>query len=461
MAKMEQVHWHEGLFLQPHHLQMMQRQVIDQFGAERGLAMPYPWGLIEYRLSADALENKLIQFDRLRVVMPSGLVVDVPHNADLHALDITAVFESASQPFSVSIGVPLWYATRANAIERGARDTRAKRLYQVRDIEWTDENTGENPQPMLVRHINARLLFDDDDHTDLEYLPLLRIARATGEADGAPQQDSQVIPPCLLLNGSPVLRDLVRDLAHQVEASRTELIKQLNRGGAFTFDRLRGSQVEQILRLQVLNRSAGRLRQFVQAPAATPFHVYLELRDLLSGLAGLYPDNDQFEVADYDHDNPSVCFLDLAAKIRRLLRGVVVTPILRVPFRLEGDVLVAALTQEHLTKPNEYFLGIKTRQDPRQVAALVTNPDEFKLMPRSLAGRAIFGVKLQEERYPPFGLPTETDLHYFRLLRADSVRMWQRVTREKAMAIRFPGLETSDFGVTLYMTVPEEESQES
>ena len=52
MAKMEQVHWHEGLFLQPHHLQMMQRQVIDQFGAERGLAMPYPWGLIEYRLSA-------------------------------------------------------------------------------------------------------------------------------------------------------------------------------------------------------------------------------------------------------------------------------------------------------------------------------------------------------------------------------------------------------------------------
>ena len=33
--------------------------------------------------------------------------------------------------------------------------------------------------------------------------------------------------------------------------------------------------------------------------------------------------------------------------------------------------------------------------------------------------------------------------------------MWERVSQEKALAVRFPGLETSDFDVTLYMTVPE------
>ena len=460
MAKMGQVHWHEGLFLQPHHLQLMQRQAGDQFIAERHLAWAYPYGLIEYRLSSDALENMLVQFDRLRVIMPSGLIIDVPDSADLPALDIQETFEASSTSFAINIGVPLWYATRANAIERGGEaDARVKRLYKVTDIQWSDENTGENPQPALVRRINARLMLDDDDHTDLEVLPLLRIGHATGEDIGLPRQDPTFVAPCFVLNGSPVLRDLVRDLAHQVEASRGELVNMINRAGAFTWENVRGIGLEQVLRLGILNRFAGRLRHIVQAPNASPFLIYLELRDLLGGLAALYPENDQFDVADYDHDSPAVCFHELCAKVRRLLRGKVAAPILRLPFKLEDNILVAHCTEEHLTTPNEYFIGIKTKQDPSQVAKLVENADEFKLMARSLAGRAIFGVKLAEERHPPFGLPAEAGLHYYRLLRGESIRMWERIEQEKAMAIRFPGVETSDFSITLYMIIPEVEAK--
>ncbi|MFW6163808.1 MAG: type VI secretion system baseplate subunit TssK, partial [Planctomycetota bacterium] len=344
----------------------------------------------------------------------------------------------------------------ANTIERGSQvDARAKRVFQVAETQWHDENTGENPQPVLLRRINARLLFDEDDQSDLEVLPLLRIAHATGEDVGLPRQDPTFVPPCFVLNGSPVLRDLMRNLAHQVEATRGELVNQINRGGAFSWENVRGIQFEQVLRLGVLNRFAGRLRHLVQAPSVSPFEVYLELRELLGGLAALHPDNDQFEAADYDHDSPGVVFHELSAKIRRLLRGTVAAPIMRVPFRREGNILLAELTDEHLTRPNEYFLGIKTKQDPSQLAKLVENPDEFKLMARTLAGRAIFGVRLAEERYPPFGLPAETGLHYFRLQRAESERMWDRIAQEKAMAIRYPGMDTSDYDITVYMTVPE------
>jgi type VI secretion system ImpJ/VasE family protein len=458
MAKIEQVHWHEGLFLQPHHLQALQRQGLDRLALERRLAYPYPYGVVEQRLSSDALENMLVQFDRLLAVMPSGLVVDVPHNTDLDPLDIKAVFESASAPITISLGVPLWYADRANAIERGeSADPRVKRLYRVRAEEWNDENTGDNPQPMLVRRINARLMLEDDDHTSMETLPVVTISHATGEDVGLPRQDSHFVPPCFLMTGSPVLRELVRDLANAVEASRAELVVQINRGGAFNFETVRGIQIEQVMRLTALNRFSGRLRQLVQAPSVTPFDMYLELRDLLGSLAALWPENDQYEVPDYDHDDPAVCFEELCAKVRRLLRGAVLTPILRVPFRREGHLLTAALTDEHLTKPNEYFLGVKSKQDPQAVAQLVGNRDEFKLMPRSLADRAVFGVLLVEERYPPIGLPAETGLQHFRLQRAESQRMWDRIVKEKAMAIRFPGIETTDFSITLYMTVPEME----
>jgi len=457
MAKLGQVHWHEGLFLQPHHLQLMQHQLMQQAGAERRLALPYPYGLIDYRLSSDALENMLIQFDRLRVVMPSGLVVDVPESAELPALDIKEVYESSSSPFTVLLGVPLWYASRANTIERGsAHDARVKRLFRVYDVEWFDENTGENAQPLLVRRVNARLMFEDDDRTDMEALPLLRISHSTEEESAAPRQDPAFIPPCFLLNGSPVLRDLARDLVHQIEATRSELVNQIMRRG-FNFETIRGDQFEQILRLLVLN-SSGHLRQLVQAPAITPFEVYLGLRQLLGSLAALYPEDDQYQVADYDHDEPAVCFQEMCAKIRRLVRGKGTIPILKVPFKLEGNLLVANLTDEHLTKPNEYFLSIKTKQDPAELVKLVENRDEFKVMARTLADRAIWGVLAEEERFPPFGLPVERGLHYFRLLRSESRRMWERITQERAMAIRFAGVETSDYGITLYMTVAEEGS---
>jgi len=456
MAKLGQVHWHEGLFLQPHHLQLMQHQLTEQFGGERRLAMPYPYGMVDYRLSSDALENMLVQFDRLRLIMPSGLVVDVPENADLPALDIKEAFESSSAPITILLGVPLWYSTRGNAVERGeAADARTKRLFRVHEVDWFDENTGENSQTLLVRRINARLMYEDDDRTDMEVLPLLRIGHATEEDVGVPRQDPSFVPPCFVLNGSPVLRDQVRDLAHQVEATRGELVNQIMRRG-FSFETIRGDQFEQILRLVILNTHSGRLRQLAQAPAVFPFEIYLALRDLLGALAGLMPEDDQYEVADYDHDNPAVCFQEVCAKVRRLLKGKALVPVLKVLFKLEGNVLVAALTDEHLTRPNEYFLAIKTKQDPAELTALVENRDEFKVMARTLADRAIWGILLKEERFPPFGLPAERGLHYFRLLRGESRRMWERIGQEKAVAIRFPGVETSDYSATLYMTLPAE-----
>jgi type VI secretion system ImpJ/VasE family protein len=455
MPKVPQVHWHEGLFLQPHHFQAMQRQLVEQSAAERRLAFAWPYGLIESRLSSDALENMLVRFDRLRAVMPSGLEVNVPDNADLPALDIKQTFAASSASFTVSLAVPLWHAARANTIEkRDGDDWRVKRIYRVEEAQYPDENTGENAQPVLVRRINARLILDSDDRTEMEVLPLLRVSHAAGEDVGLPRQDPTFVPPCLLLSGSATLRELLRDLANQVDASRKELVLQISRGG-FSIDTMRGVQFEQILRLRTLNRFSARLPQLVAAPGVTPFALYLDLRELLAELAALHPDRDQFEVAAYDHDNPAVAFNELASKIRGLLRGAVAARFLQLPFTRQQKTYEATLADEHLDGPNEYFLGIKTREDPRAVAQLVEDGDRFKFMARSLAQQRIWGVKLAEERHPPLELPSQSGLHYFRLLRAESARMWERIKDEKAISIRWPEIDASDFAITLYMTVPD------
>jgi type VI secretion system protein ImpJ len=451
-----QIHWQEGLFLQPHHLQRMQKAFRDQFCDERRMGWAYPFGLVEARLSRDELENMRIRFDRLRVIMPSGLEINYPENCDLPSLDIKQAFSKGSGTFNVLLGVPLWQNGRANTMNPSQQsDSRVKLLYRVGETECTDENTGENSKPIQVRRINSRLMFEQEDASDMEVLPLLRIVRAVGDDVGLPKEDPEYVPACLVLSGSPILREMVRDLVSQVEASRKELVVQLSRGG-FSLENLRGLQFEQLMRLRSLSHYSARLPQMVLAPGLTPFAIYLELRGLLAELTALHPDRDEFESAPYNHENPYLCFRELSTKIRAHLRGAVAPSFLKVAFADVSGVLTASFTDDHFTQPNAYFLAIKTKLDGTALARYVQDGDKFKLMPQSLATRAIRGIELKEERHPPMELPAASDLFYFRMERANSARMWQQIQAEKTAAVRWTGNELDWTGATftIYMTVP-------
>jgi type VI secretion system ImpJ/VasE family protein len=451
-----QIHWHEGLFLQPHHLQRMQRGMLEQGQAGHRLAWHYPYGLIEAQLSHDELENMRVCFDKLRAVMPSGLEICLPGNTELAALDIKAGLAKTADSFTVYLGVPLWFDNRANTLQPGPNtDARAKMVFRVKERECLDENTGENPQPIPMRWINARLLLEHDDRSDMEVLPLLRIKRATGEDVGLPKQDMEYVPPCLVLEGSPLLRELVRDLVAQVEASRKELVMQIARGGT-SLDAMRGAQFELLMRLRTLNRFSAILPSWIQAPRVAPFQMYLSLRELLAELAALYPDKDPFDCAAYDHDNPYPAFHELSVKIRGFLRGAVAPSYIKVAFKETDGLLLAALTEDHFTKPNAYFLGVKSKADPNALTRYVENADQFKLMPKSLSRAAIFGVLLKEERFPPMELPAQADMHYFRVLVSESARRWQQIKDEKAAAIdcQHAELDLAHAEFAFYMTVP-------
>ena len=449
-----QIHWHEGLFLQAHHLQRNQKGIFDTIAAERRFAFAYPYGVLESRLSHDELENMRLRFDRLHVIMPSGIEVDFPKDAELPAIDIKQAFATSGGSLQIGLGVPLWFDARPNAFVPGpTADSRTKVLYSLHEEEFADENTGANRKAMLMRRVNARLLLENDDRSDLEVIPLLRIVRATGQNVGLPRQDSEFVGPCLVLHGSPALRELARDLASQVEASRRELVVQLTRGG-FSLENLRGVQFEQLMRLRTLNRFSARLPSLVETANVTPFTMYLEFRELLGELTALHPDRDVFDVPPYDHDNPYLVFGELSVKIRALLRGTVAPTYMKVPFTNVAGLYTAIFEEKHFTMPNEYFLAVKTKEDPRVLSLLVENPDEFKLMPKSMASRAIRGVLLKEDRFVPLELPAETGLHYFRLLRSNSARAWEQIQAEKTAVVRWPDEGASDFQIDLYMTVP-------
>ena len=209
----------------------------------------------------------------------------------------------------------------------------------------------------------------------------------------------------------------------------------------------------------LLSRFSAKMLSLVEAPSVPLYSIYLELRSFLAELAAFRPGQAVFTAAAYDHDNPYPVFKELDIKIRREIKpagGV----FLKVPFELTAQrnmrVPVAKLTSEHFTKPNAYYLAVKTKADPTALGRYVEDGSRFKLMPLSIWNAAIFGVALQEQRIPPLEFPSQAGLYYFLLQTKDNPARSDQIQNEMAMAISYKqaDLNLSDAEFTLYMTVP-------
>ncbi len=457
----QHIHWHEGLFLQPHHLQMMQRNLLDQADSERRLKWAYPYGVIEYDLSEDALRNKLVQFKHLRAIMPSGLEVDFPSSADLPPLNIQDAFAGDAERISVLLGVPRWDPNEPNAITGEDEDGwQSRRVYKLKEIERPDENTGVHTQPIMVRRINARLLFEHEDTAGLEVIPIARIVRSTIGSAGLPIPDPDFMPPCLLLHGFPPLLAVIQDLANQVDANRHDLMDRILRGGVKA-ETMRDAkfQYEHVFFMKTLNRYSARFACLLTAPSITAFEIYLELRDLLGELGALAPGYDVLAVAHYDHHDPVGAFGDVVEKIRALLSLISSQRFRKVEFVHTDDILTADLRSLNIQESSRCFLGVETQSDPRLLAKLVEDPDRFKIMARSNIRQRIRGLDLKEEREIPLDLPAQVGLHYFRIRPLGNLALWRRILVEESMAIRFTEMESAEYSFSLYVTSMERGDQ--
>ena len=155
-----QIHWHEGLFVQPHHFQWMQRTFSVEAGQIRRLSRPYGYGLLNAEMSVDELNNGQLRFTKLQAVLPDGTDFSFPDNATLPALDVAAALKQVKQRgFKVLLAVPKWKERGANSfdtVEDG--NSKARIRYQLHKDRVFDENRGDNEKAVVFRRLNGRLL---------------------------------------------------------------------------------------------------------------------------------------------------------------------------------------------------------------------------------------------------------------------------------------------------------------
>ena len=114
MNSKKPVFWHQGLFLQPQHLQLqdlhneMQRRTISSIG------FPYFWGVIEAGLSEGYLQNNLISLTGGEFLFKDGTHVSLGENAKL----VPRTFEDAmirvDKALNVYVGIKKFSAHESN-----------------------------------------------------------------------------------------------------------------------------------------------------------------------------------------------------------------------------------------------------------------------------------------------------------------------------------------------------------
>ncbi len=148
------VHWYEGMFLRPQHLQAAQRYAEHQSqrGAKWGLH--YNWGLRSIMVDREALANNRLVIRQLEAWLRDGTRIAVPEDGALPEIDLKPVL-ARDLAVTVFLAVPSLRVGRAN-VSSGKDSEGGRYLIDTEEVE--DENTGRHPERMEMRLLNVKLL---------------------------------------------------------------------------------------------------------------------------------------------------------------------------------------------------------------------------------------------------------------------------------------------------------------
>lgn len=441
------VHWHEGMFLRPHHFQTERRWLETLMQAGLRSCMPFSWGVLELKHAADALENFTLRLEECLLRMKDGTWVQIPENALVEPLNFQAALDASPGGLEILLGVPQFDEVRANSISVTTPQAAlsGNPRYEPVPFHARDENTGENKQRMLVRKYRLRLMTGRDDPTGYDLLRI-GLVRRSDRAGAPPEFDPVQVGPHLSIQASPHLNRLFVGVLNAIEAKGDVLAGQAHEA-RMSLSVAAAGNIDLLWKLQMLNGLRARLRALEAAPALHPFTAYVELAQVAGELALcdetlLKPE----ALPRYDHDQPGVALQGLRDRIERLLAWLNPEHYFAAPFLAVQDAsgregLAVELRPSWIEEKLELYIGLESSEfeTADQLLAHIYSTFDMKLASPKRSPRldqmAVRGLNLKA-RTAPVGLPRRPGLHYYwidRDMSAGPQNYWRECEAERGI----------------------------
>lgn len=432
------VHWHEGMFLRPHHFQTAQRYW--QYLSNRGEKwdVHYNWGLRAVDLDLDALSNYRLVVRSVQARMRDGALVSIPEDGALPALDLKPAFEQGANSVTVFLGVPVANLGKANVAENGKTDG-VRFLLDSQQLE--DENTGVNPQQIQVRLLNLKLLLSTQDQAGYEVLPIARVEKSP-KAEATPQLDETYIPPVLACESwQPLYAGIIQTIYDRI-GKKIELLAQQVVSRGITFDSQAQGDPLIFQQLRVLNEAYALLGVMAFAQGVHPLPMYQELCRLVGQLAIFGATRRTPDLPRYDHDDLGTCFYRIKQYIDMLLSIFVEPEYKERPFVGAGLRMQVSLEPAWLESVWQMFVGVQSPLSVEENIRLLTRAGQLDMKIGSSdrvdeifrLGQA--GLRFAHSPRPPRALPQTPGLVYYQINRESQLEEWQNVQRSLTLALR-------------------------
>ncbi len=203
-----EIHWEEGMFMRPHHFQLAHRSLMNLNSMRLERARPWNYGVIHLDVNHSALPQHLFEIQSCEAALQNGQWISIPGNAKISEKSFENAMKalvSSTIPFSekgitVYLGVPKMNEAKRNVIDYDdSTDTKGIR-FTIDTERVFDENTGrQQPQEIKIRSLNACILFDNENLSDYDTLPIARIL-PPGHGQPYPSIDKDFIPPILAVS---------------------------------------------------------------------------------------------------------------------------------------------------------------------------------------------------------------------------------------------------------------------
>ena len=434
MPLLEPVIWAKGTILNPQHLQIQDRFLVDSLQFHLQALNFCPWGFQRLRIDEQALMTGTLALTEASGILSDGLLFDVPASDPAPApRPFADSFEPDQETLDVFLAVPRYREQGLNvAGERRDVETR----YRAEVTMMRDENTGQSERPVLVGRKNFRLLFEGENR---EGSSALRIATIRKTPAGLYTLDPHFVAPLLNLSTSDYLLSIARRLVEILSAKSSALSgsrRQKNQSLAdFT-----ASDIASFWLLYTINTAFPVISHIFETRGGHPETLFSAMLSLAGALTTFSTKIHPRDLPAYDHENLGACFTALDEKLRLLLETVVPSNFVSLPFKLvQPNIYAVSIDRDEYLKNTKMFLAITAQTGQGD---LISKPPYLVKICSAdqidhLVQRALPGVPLSHAPSPPAAIPVKLNYQYFSL--SQSGGPWETIVRARNLAAYVPG----------------------
>ncbi len=439
------LYWHQGLFLQPQHFQLLDLSFQSLLTPIRRFIGPYFWGVAEIEIQRAALGRRSFSVSKGNFLFPDGSYASLPGNALLEGRPFDEAWVEGGKPLPVYIGTRKWK-------DSGENVTVLDKLENLSEVN-TRFVTTSNPEEILDLHSGGpkgqvkrlhyvlKIFWEKELEQLGDYLliPVAQLERMGEEI----RLSERYIPPCLTLSSSEPLIKLIKELRDQITA-RSHQLEELKRQRGIQTAEFGSRDMVYLLALRSLNRYVPVLSHFTEAPQLHPWPIYGVLRQIIGELStfservnvlGELEDGHRM-LPNYDHRSLWECFSAAQALVIQLLDEITAGPDYVIRLLFDGTYFAADLKPAIFEGRNTFYLALKTEEDPKATVQSITTVAKFgarESLPILIA-RALPGIRLDPLTIPPQELPRRAKTVYFTVDHHNS-QHWATVTKGQNLAL--------------------------